>query len=160
MEFKIPVSRRIKTIDAGIIKNISAIATLSAESEIIDVRPGPAFEDSDEFVFRTIETALAGVALVPNQKIFPFRIKGKSGAEQVMKVAPVHEDIMDGTIAAGADDAADEAIEEGPKRRRRHLAGGHRKFSMAHLAAAHGVTVDSNVVGWVRDHHLSELTLY
>jgi len=153
MEFKIPVSRRIKTIDAGIIKNISAIATLSAESEIIDVRPGPAFEDSDEFVFRTIETALAGVALVPNQKIFPFRIKGKSGAEQVMKVAPVHKDIMDGTIAAGADD---EAIEESPKRRRRHLAGGHWKFSMAHLAAAHGVTIDSNVVGrvvsWTQKH--------
>src|SRR6516164_660005 len=122
MEFKIPVSCRIKTIDAGIIKNISAIATLSAEPKIIDVRPGPAFEDSNEFVFRTIEATLAGVGLIPDQKIFPFRIKGQCGAEQVMKVAPVHKDIMDGTIAAGADDAADEAIEEGPKGRRRHLA--------------------------------------
>ena len=42
---------------------------------------------------------------------------------------------------------------------RRHLAGGHCKLSMAHPAAAHRVTIDSNIVGWVRDHHLSELIL-
>src|SRR5262249_37943702 len=159
MEFKIPASCGIKTIDAGIIQNIGAIATLSAEPKIIDVRPGPAFEDRDQFVFRTIETTLAGVGLIPDQKIFPFRIKGQCGAEQLVKVAPVYEDIVDGSIAAAADGAADEAIENGPERGRRHLAGGHRKFSMAHLAAAHRVAVDPHVVGRVTDHHLGELSL-
>src|SRR6516225_8836649 len=42
---------------------------------------------------------------------------------------------------------------------RRHLAGGHCKLSMAHPATAHRMTIDSNIVGWVRDHHLSELAL-
>src|SRR6516162_6017146 len=159
MEFNIPAPCRIKAIDAGIIQNVGAIATLSPQSKIIDVRLGPALEDRDEFVFRTVETTLAGIGLVPDQKIFPFRIKGKGGTEQLMKVTPVHEDIVDSSATAGADRATDEAIEEGPESRRRHLAGGHRKFSMAHLAAAHSVTLDLNVVGWVGHHHLSELAL-
>src|SRR6516165_2814822 len=65
---------------ALIIQNVGAIAALSAESKIVDVRPGPAFEDRDEFVFRTVEAALAGVGLIPDQKVFPFRIKGQWGA--------------------------------------------------------------------------------
>ena len=51
MEFEIPASCGIKTIDAGIVQNIGTIAALSAESKIVDVRSGPAFEDRDEFVF-------------------------------------------------------------------------------------------------------------
>ena len=73
-----------------------------------------------------------------------------------MKVTPIHEDVVDSTVTARADDAANEPIEEGPECHRRHLAGGHRKFSMANLASARRVTVDPDIVGWVGDYHLGE----
>ena len=41
-----------------------------------------------------------------------------------------------------ANGGADEAIAEGPISRSRHIAGRHRKFSIAQLAAAHRVAVD------------------
>src|SRR5262249_29871998 len=121
--------------------------------EIIDGRAGPTLKDSNELVFRTIKAALTGSGLVPDQKVFPFRIKGPCGAEQLMKVAPVHEDIVDSAISAGADGAANKAIEQSAERRARDLAGSHWKFSMAHFAEAHRLNVG------VGDHHLGELAL-
>lgn len=74
MEFKITAPRRIKAIDAGVIKNIGTVPALTAELEVVDVRSGPALEDRDELVFRAVKASLAGITLVPNQKVFPFRI--------------------------------------------------------------------------------------
>ena len=51
MELKIALLRRTKAIGPGVIQHVRSIATFATDLEIIDVRPGPAFEDSDEFVF-------------------------------------------------------------------------------------------------------------
>src|SRR5262249_2356212 len=155
MEFKITAPRRIKAIDAGVIENIGTVPALTAELKVVDVRSGSAFEDRDELVFRAVKATLAGVALVPNQTIFPFRIEWECSAEEFSYVAPAHENIMDGSILAGADGAAHEAFEKGAKRRRGHFAGGHRKFPMVHLAATHGMP-DPHIVGRVSDHHLGK----
>jgi len=154
MELKVTLPGRAKSIDPGVIQHVRSIATFATELEIIDVRPGPAFKNCDELVFRSVKATLTGSALVPDQKVFPFRIKGQCGAEQLMEVAPVHEDIVE---SAGAYGAANKAIEESTERRARDLAGSHWKFSRAHFAAAHRVIVDLNGVGRIGDHHLSEL---
>src|SRR5580693_5926778 len=120
MEFKISASRRIKAIDAGIVQHVGAITALSPESKIIDVRSGSALEDRDEFVFRTVEAPLAGIGLVPDQKVFPLRIKRESGTQELMKVTPVHEGVVDGSVTAGANGATDKTTEEGVKRRLGH----------------------------------------
>src|SRR5262245_12806164 len=112
MEFKITASRRIKAVDAGVIENIGTVPALTTELEVVDVRSGSAFEDRDELVFRAVKATLASITLVPNQKVFPFRIEWECGTEELSYVAPVHENIVDGSILAGADGAADEAFEK------------------------------------------------
>src|SRR5262249_1582650 len=100
MEFKITAPRRIKAIDARVIQNIGPVPALSAELEVVDVRSAPALEHRDELVFRAIKTSLAGITLVPNQQIFPFRIECECGTQKLGHVAPVHENVVDGSILA------------------------------------------------------------
>ena len=81
MEFKITAPRRIKAVDAGVIKNIGTVPALTAEFEVVDVRSGPALEDRNELVFPDGKSYLAGITLVPNQEVFPFRIEYECGTE-------------------------------------------------------------------------------
>src|SRR5262249_54982142 len=74
MKIKITPTCRMKAIDARVIEHIGAIAPTAAKPEIVDVRPGAAFEDSDELVLRTIEAPLPGIGLVPDKEIFPLGI--------------------------------------------------------------------------------------
>ena len=82
---------RMETVDPRIIEHVGAISAVGAEPEIVDVRAGAVFEDADQLVFRSIKTALAGVGLVPHQKIFPLGIKRPSRGEQFGEVSPVDE---------------------------------------------------------------------
>jgi len=72
-------------------------------------------------------------------------------------MAPVHEYVVNGTITAAADCALDKTIEESSECRGGHFAGRHCKFAVADPTAAHRVTLGSDVVGWVSDHHFSAL---
>ena len=54
-------------VHPGIIQHIRAVSALRTQPEIIDVPRHAIFEHGDQLVLRTIETALAGVGLVPDQ---------------------------------------------------------------------------------------------
>src|SRR5262249_4307987 len=97
-------------------------------------------EDGDQLVLLAIKTALAGIGLGPNQKVFPLGVARPRGGEQFGEMPPVDEQIVDRAVAAKGDRLADERCEEGGKGLFRHLARGHLEFSMTHLAPAHRMT--------------------
>jgi hypothetical protein len=55
----------------GVIEHVGAIPAVRAETKVVDVRRGTVFEYGDQLVLRSIKTALAGIGLVPDQKVFP-----------------------------------------------------------------------------------------
>jgi hypothetical protein len=156
MEIKLPATCGVEAVDPRVIQHIGPVSSVRPQSEVVDVRSNSSLEDGNQFMFRAIETALAGIALVPDQKVLPAGIERPGGAEQFRKMAPVHENIIDASILAEADGAADESLEKSRERCFRHFARGDLEFPMAHLAAAHRVAVDAHIVGRVSDHHLSE----
>src|SRR5690349_12213672 len=140
MAFEITASCRIKALDGRIIQNISAPAPLDTRPQIVDVRSSAAFEYRNEFVFRSIEAALTGIGLVPDQQVFPFRIERKRGGEELVEVTPVDEDVVDGAITAAAHGTADKLMEQSSKCRQRHFAGTHNNFC---TTAAHCPIIDA-----------------
>src|SRR5258706_12932582 len=98
MQIELATPSRVQAVDARIIENVRAIPAVGAEPEVIDVRRGTVFEHADQFVSRAIETTLAGVALAPDQKVFPLGVERPSSSQQLGEVAPVGEDIMDRSV--------------------------------------------------------------
>src|SRR4029077_2539888 len=103
---------RVQTVDARIVEDVAAMAAFGAEAEIVDVRRGAILEDADQLVLRAIKAALAGVALVPDQQVFPLGVEWASSGQQLGQMAPIDKQEMDRTVRAEDDGVADEAREK------------------------------------------------
>ena len=73
---------RVQAVDPGIVEHVRAIAPLPTQPEIVDVGTNSTLEHRNKLMLGPIEAALAGIALVPNQKVFPLRIQWPGGIEQ------------------------------------------------------------------------------
>src|SRR5215469_5560001 len=145
VQIEVAAPCRVQAVDTRIVEHIGTVSALPAEPEIIDVRSHTVFEYGDQLVLRAVKAALAGIALVPDQKVFPLGVERPSGGQQLGKMPPVDKDEMDRAVDAGGDGLTNEGLEERGKSRLRHLACGHLEFTMARLTSADSMAVDGHV---------------
>ena len=126
-----------------------AVAAMSPELNIVDMRSRPVLENEDEFVLRAIKAAHAGVRLCPDAKIDRFEMGAVERRHAALDMAPVHTDV---------DKRAERecrAIELNADRKKSVNSAavispdGHREFAMAKLAEPGDMAVDRHIIGRV-----------
>ena len=88
-----------EAIHAGVVPDVRARASVTAEFDIIEVRGSPTRNTPISSCWAAVEAALAGVRLDPHGQIEHLAIGLLAGLEQLTQVPPIHADIMDGAGA-------------------------------------------------------------
>lgn len=64
--------------------------------DVILMRSFAALKDENQLVLRAIETTLTGVRLHPDDNVFQFGIRRRSGRKKLADMSPIDEHEMDG----------------------------------------------------------------
>jgi hypothetical protein len=99
----------------------------------------------------SINAALRGVGLAPNQQIFPIGVERPSGSQQLGEMAPLDEELMDRSVFAEGDGVADERRKKDGEGLLGHLARSHFEFAVTRLPPPHRVALDAHIVRSVSD---------
>src|SRR5262249_19849155 len=97
----------------------------------------------------TVEAALAGIGLGPDQQVLPFAVDWPPRRQQFRQMSPVHEDEVDRPVLAMLNHQANESLKEGGELRFRHFPRRNLELPMSHPAPPHGVSMNFDVVGGI-----------
>src|SRR3984893_5740459 len=140
-------------VGSGVSPDIAAVTAELAELDIVAVRLTPLFKHKDKLVVAAVERAHPGIVLDPDAEVFQLAIDAVSGGHQLLDVAPVHADEVQGAVTAECREVPESLAEKGGEFGSVHLARGHRKGAMMDRAEATRVTIDRHIVGRVDEYH-------
>src|SRR5262249_28079813 len=103
-----------------------------------------------------VKRTLAGVRLYPHREIEHLTVDRVAGFDELADMAPVHADIMQGTVPRDCCGLPERAFEECDKIRAGELAGCHGEFGVLDLATADNVA-HANIVRWIQKGHRGEI---
>lgn len=102
----------------------------------------------------SIEGTLAGVRLHPDDNVFEFGIRHRSGRKKLADVPPIDEYEMDGTVRRVPGGEGQRRAQEPGELRRRHFTGALGEVPMLYAPAALNL-LDWQIIGRVGDDHRS-----
>ena len=123
-------------IDARIGPNIGAIATKTAQLDIVSVRLTADPEDADKFVLGTVQRPLPGIGLVPDHQVQHGIIKLGTHCDQIANAPPVHADELNRPGQRNTGAVAKRHSEKFTKLRLGHFAGGEGEVWMLDASAS------------------------
>src|SRR4051812_28499257 len=94
----------------------------------VQVGCGADTEYPDQLVLTSIEAALARVSLHPRDQIEHCPVRAPAGGNQLLDMAPIHTDKVNGAIDRGFGCGAYRFLQKSDERITRHLAGCHGKL--------------------------------
>lgn len=96
------VTASAEAVNGGIFPDISAIAPMAAELDIVAVFACPALEYEDQFVTGAIKRPQTAVRFHPDADVFEFGIDLLTCAEHLGGMCPVHANEMNGAVGTVA----------------------------------------------------------
>src|SRR5205823_3177092 len=117
-------------IGPGIMPHIAAVAAKPAKLDIVAVSVAAMFEHKDKLVLAAVERAHPGIIFDPDADVLQLAIGRKTGGQQLLHMAPVHADELDGAFNAKGREVAKGLAEKSGEFGTVHLARGHREGPM------------------------------
>jgi hypothetical protein len=72
---------------------------VAPQLDVVEVGFRANTEDADQFMLAAVERALSGIRLYPHREIEHLAVDHAAGFNELTDMAPVHTDVMNGTIA-------------------------------------------------------------
>ena len=85
-------------VNPGIAPHVGPIAPEAAELDVVAVRALAEFEHEDKLMSGTVQRTHPAIILDPDAEIFQLAIDIAGGRQQLGNVAPIHAEIMQGSI--------------------------------------------------------------
>src|SRR5262245_21208485 len=85
-------------VDPRVLPDIGAVAAMTAEFDVVEMRRITDAEDGNELVLAAIKASLASIILDPDCQVEHFAVDLVAGCQQVADVTPVHADVMHSAI--------------------------------------------------------------
>ena len=98
MRLQLVHAARPERVDPGVMPHVGSRAAVAPQLNVVEVGDLAHTEDADQFMLAAVERALAGIRLYPDREIEHFAVNHVAGFDQLTDMAPVHADIMNGTI--------------------------------------------------------------
>ena len=139
-----------------IIPDVGSIAPKSTQFHIVNVTGRALLENENQLVLRPVKAPHSGVCLGPDAKVFELAIEPRS-LENFLHMAPIHADVMDGSIYANGRQALKCLLKKFRELGPCHLARRHREFPVPDFSLARDMARHRHVVGRIGEDQLSLL---
>jgi hypothetical protein len=110
-------------------------------------------EHKHKLVLAAVERTHPGIIFDPDAQVLRLAIGGPTGGQQLLDVAPVHADEMDGAGNAKRRQVAESLAEKGREFGTVHLARSHQEGAMVGGAEAARMAFDRHVIGRIGEPH-------
>ena len=98
MRLELVHAARPERVDPGVMPHVGSRAAVTPQFNVVEVGIVAHAEDADQFMLAAVERALAGIRLYPYREIEHLAVNHAAGFDELTDVAPVHADVMNGTI--------------------------------------------------------------
>ena len=89
---------RPKRVDPGIVPDVRPRATVAPQFNVVEMGFLAHTEDADQLVLAAVKRTLAGIRFHPHREVEHVAVDHAAGFDQLADMAPVHADVMNGTI--------------------------------------------------------------
>src|SRR5260370_1316474 len=98
MRLELVQAPRPERVDPSVMPYVGSRAAVTPQFNVVEVGVLAHAEDADQFMLAAVERALAGIRLYPHREIQHLAVDHPAGFDELTDMAPVHADIMNGTI--------------------------------------------------------------
>src|SRR5215470_549868 len=99
MRLQLVQAARPERVDPGVMPHVGSRAAVAPQLNVVEVGGLAHAENADQFMLAAVERALASIRLYPHREIEHLAVDHLAGFDELTDMAPVHADIMNGTIA-------------------------------------------------------------
>src|SRR5437879_4752162 len=99
VELELVQAARPKRVDPGVVPDVGSRATVASQFDVVEVGVHADAEDADQLMLAPVKRALAGIRLHPDGEVEHLVVDHAAGFDKLADVAPVHANVMNGTIA-------------------------------------------------------------
>ena len=147
-----------EAVDPCIAPQGGTVATVLAELDVVDVRSLAGLPQRDQLGLATIERTHPGIGLGPGDHRLQLVEDAVACVQHLVQMRTVDAAIDQRSIPRCRRDLGEDRMQEAGDLELAHLAGGHRELAVLNLAQAADMAVHLQIVGRIREHHLSEFT--
>src|SRR5262249_15568379 len=130
MRLQLVQAARPERVDPGVMPDVGSRAAVAPKFNVVEVGLLAHAENADQFVLAAVERALAGIRLYPHREIEHLAVDHAAGFDELTDMAPIHADIMNGTITRDRCSLRQRAFEEPDEVLAGTLAGCHRELGV------------------------------
>src|ERR1700730_5885217 len=135
----------------GVLPDVGSCATMLSELEVVHVLAAAALPDKSQLVPGAIKAAEPATRFDPNAQVFELDEIRLTRIEHLRHMPPIHECRAKRPWSRVVPNLPKDVAEKGGEFGLVHFAGGKSKLSVMNTAVPGGVTVDFDIIWWIRD---------